>query len=123
MDNDYVTLITHEDIFPNKSHLPTFSSVAIESHLHRIPGLSEDFLYFNDDIILNSPISIYDFIDPINGAKIYQSWDVPQCAPECPSKWLADGFCDRPCNTVECEFDGGDCDGGKIDKAFRDRSG
>ena len=31
-------IITHEQIFPNKSHLPTFNSVAIESHVHRIPG-------------------------------------------------------------------------------------
>lgn len=37
--NPRVKLITHEDIFPNKSHLPTFSSPAIESHIHRIKGL------------------------------------------------------------------------------------
>lgn len=35
MDNPRVTLVTHEDIFVNKSHLPTFSSPAIESHIHR----------------------------------------------------------------------------------------
>ena len=32
--------------------LPTFSSPAIEANLHRIPGLSEHFLYFNDDVFL-----------------------------------------------------------------------
>lgn len=35
MDNPRVTLVTHEDIFLNKSDLPTFSSPAIESHIHR----------------------------------------------------------------------------------------
>ena len=39
LNNSRVHLITHEDIFQNKSHLPTFSSPAIESHLHRIKGI------------------------------------------------------------------------------------
>ena len=38
-----------KDIF-DKSHLPTFNSMAIEVHLHQIPGLSENFIYFNDDV-------------------------------------------------------------------------
>uniref|UniRef100_A0A1I8IZL4 Stealth_CR2 domain-containing protein n=1 Tax=Macrostomum lignano TaxID=282301 RepID=A0A1I8IZL4_9PLAT len=39
LTNPRLTLITHEEIFPNKSHLPTFNAPAIESHLHRIPLL------------------------------------------------------------------------------------
>lgn len=35
MDNPRMTLVSHEDIFLNKSDLPTFSSPAIESHIHR----------------------------------------------------------------------------------------
>lgn len=35
MDNPRVTLISHQEIFINESHLPTFSSPAIESHIHR----------------------------------------------------------------------------------------
>lgn len=35
MDNSRVTLVTHDDIFTNKNDLPTFSSPAIESHIHR----------------------------------------------------------------------------------------
>jgi len=38
MSHPRIRLVTHEDIFPNKSHLPTFSSPAIESNLHRIKG-------------------------------------------------------------------------------------
>jgi len=44
-----ISVVTHEDIFMNKSHLPTFSSPAIEANIHLIPGLSERFIYFNDD--------------------------------------------------------------------------
>ncbi|SFI45610.1 Stealth CR1 domain-containing protein [Jannaschia pohangensis] len=36
--------------------LPTFNSLAIESLLWRIPGLSERFLYFNDDVFLTAPL-------------------------------------------------------------------
>jgi UDP-N-acetylglucosamine-lysosomal-enzyme len=35
-----IQLVTHQQIFANKSHLPTFSSPSIEANLHRIPGLS-----------------------------------------------------------------------------------
>ena len=52
MDHPRLTIITHEDIFENTAHLPTFSSPAIESNLWRIPGLSEKFLYFNDDVFI-----------------------------------------------------------------------
>ena len=50
IDHPKLTLISHEQIFTNLSHLPTFSSPAIESHLHHIPGLSQKFIYFNDDV-------------------------------------------------------------------------
>jgi hypothetical protein len=35
----------HDMIFANKSHLPTFSSPAIEANIHHIPGLSNRFMY------------------------------------------------------------------------------
>ncbi|MDR2531859.1 MAG: Stealth CR1 domain-containing protein [Oscillospiraceae bacterium] len=41
-------IIKHEDYIP-KEYLPTFSSHTIELNLHRIKGLSEHFVYFNDD--------------------------------------------------------------------------
>ena len=37
LESGKLTLISHEDIFENKSHLPVFSSPAIEAHIHRIP--------------------------------------------------------------------------------------
>jgi hypothetical protein len=43
-----VIIIDHKQIIPKK-YLPTFYSDVIESYLHNIPGLSEIFLYNNDD--------------------------------------------------------------------------
>ena len=74
LSNSRVRLITHKDIFPNKLHLPTFSSPAIESHLFRITRLSTHFLYINDDILFTSPISIQDFITEKKGYKIRLDW-------------------------------------------------
>ena len=47
--------VTHKDIFLDRRHLPTYNSMAIECHLHRIPGLAEHFIYFNDDIMALRP--------------------------------------------------------------------
>lgn len=51
-----LVLVKHEDYIPKK-YLPTFNSCTIELHLHRIKGLSEHFVYFNDDMLLNGPVS------------------------------------------------------------------
>lgn len=51
-----LVLVKHEDYIP-KEFLPTFNSCTIELHLHRIKGLSEHFVYFNDDILLNGPVT------------------------------------------------------------------
>ncbi|OQV20564.1 N-acetylglucosamine-1-phosphotransferase subunits alpha/beta [Hypsibius exemplaris] len=109
LDNSRVQIVTHEEIFLNKSHLPTFSSSAIESHLHRIPGLSEKFLYFNDDVLLTQDVLPEDFFSHSEGYKVHLSWHVPACAEGCPAGWIRDGFCDSTCNNAMCSFDGGDC--------------
>ncbi len=54
-DNPKLVLVKHEDYIP-KEFLPTFNSRTIEFHMHRIKGLSEHFVYFNDDMFLNSPV-------------------------------------------------------------------
>lgn len=62
LDTDKLTMISHEEIFENKQNLPVFSSPAIESQLHRIPGLSKKFIYFNDDVLLGSKTLQDDFV-------------------------------------------------------------
>ena len=49
MDTSKVRVVTHREIIPER-YLPTFNSSMIEMFLHRIPGLSERYLYFNDDM-------------------------------------------------------------------------
>lgn len=68
-DHPKLNWVTHEKIFPDNSVLPTFNSHAIEACLHLIPQLSERFIYFNDDIILNSPCYYSDFFDEIGRTK------------------------------------------------------
>jgi hypothetical protein len=47
--------IRHQDYIPAE-YLPTFNSRTIELNIHRIPGLSEHFVFFNDDMFLNAPV-------------------------------------------------------------------
>lgn len=59
---DKVRVIDHQHIFRGYEHcLPTFNSLSIESLLWRIEGLSERFIYFNDDCLLLRPIAYEDF--------------------------------------------------------------
>ena len=109
MDNPRITLITHKEIFPNQSHLPTYSSPAIEAHLHRIPGLSKRFIYLNDDVMFGLDVYPEDFYTPRKGQKVYLSWPVPHCKEGCPPNWIRDNYCDQACNNSVCDWDGGDC--------------
>lgn len=50
-----LNIVKHSDFIPEE-YLPTFSSHAIELNIHRIPGLSEHFVYLNDDTFLVRPL-------------------------------------------------------------------
>ena len=58
-----INVVFHKDIFGMHCPLPTFNSVAIESRLHHIPGLSERFIYFNDDTYLGRHVSVENFFN------------------------------------------------------------
>lgn len=55
-----VRVVYHEEFIPS-AYLPTFNSHTIELNLHRIPGLSEQFVYFNDDFFLTKACRPEDF--------------------------------------------------------------
>ncbi|MEV4739830.1 stealth family protein [Streptomyces sp. NPDC049555] len=60
-DHPGIRVVSHREIFSDPAVLPTFNSHAIETQLHHIEGLSEHFLYFNDDVFLGSPLTPQDF--------------------------------------------------------------
>lgn len=65
-----ITLVDHRDILPADA-LPTFNSQAIETSLHKIPGLAEHFVYLNDDVFLGRPTRPELFFSPGGGAAAF----------------------------------------------------
>ena len=53
-------LIRHSD-YMNPEYLPTFNINSIELNFHRIPELSDQFVYFNDDMFLLNAVMEEDF--------------------------------------------------------------
>ncbi len=63
-------IVRHCDFIPQE-YLPTFNSNTIELNLFRIPGLSENFVYFNDDVLLCRPVEPAEFF--LNGKPRHSS--------------------------------------------------
>lgn len=64
-----IAFVFHREIFDEfAAVLPTFNSLAIESMIWRINGLSERFLYFNDDVFLTAPLlptDVFEGLSPV----------------------------------------------------------
>lgn len=71
-DTEAVRIVDHSEILPADA-LPTFNSHSIESALHRIDGLSEHFIYFNDDMFVGRPLRPEVFFTPNGLARLFQS--------------------------------------------------
>ncbi len=56
-DTDRLTIVDHRDVMPASS-LPLFDSGHIESYIHHIEGLSDRFIYLNDDFFFGGPVNI-----------------------------------------------------------------
>ena len=54
--NPKIQIVDHTEIMPPEC-LPCFNSSVLEHFLYKIPGLSEHFLYSNDDMLINKPVS------------------------------------------------------------------
>lgn len=55
LDNQKLHWVKHSDYIP-KEYLPIFSSHPIELYMHKIEGLAEHFVYFNDDVFLTDSV-------------------------------------------------------------------
>lgn len=63
-DHPKVTIVRAEEMFADPSVLPTHNSHAVEAQLHHIEGLSEHFLYSNDDMFFGRPLKPDVFFSP-----------------------------------------------------------
>lgn len=57
-----ITMVSHREIFGDRGRLPTFNSHAIESQLHHIDDLAENYLYLNDDVFFGRVVTPDDFV-------------------------------------------------------------
>ncbi|WP_327858129.1 Stealth CR1 domain-containing protein [Acinetobacter guillouiae] len=63
-DANKIRVVDHREIFAGYTQfLPTFNTRSIESMLWNINGLSDYFIYLNDDFFFNSPAQIEDFLE------------------------------------------------------------
>ena len=72
-DNPRITVLSHREVFGDRGRLPTFNSHAIETQLHRIEGLSEHYLYLNDDVFFGRPVSPELFVHSNGLSKFFMS--------------------------------------------------
>lgn len=58
---DKIHIIDHQVLFAGYTQfLPVFNSLSIEAMLWNIPNISNQFIYFNDDVFLNAPLQVED---------------------------------------------------------------
>ena len=60
LDRSKIKVVYHDQFMP-KEFLPTFNSTAIEMFIWNIPGLSEQFIYTNDDVMPVGPLKATSF--------------------------------------------------------------
>lgn len=59
-----IRVVDHHEIFKGyEQYLPTFNTRSIETMLWNIDGLSDFFIYLNDDFFFNSEARIQDFLE------------------------------------------------------------
>lgn len=63
--------VVHHDRIMAPEILPTFNSFSIVSHLARIPDLSSQFLYFEDDMLAFRPLKAEDFKAADGRSKVF----------------------------------------------------
>jgi hypothetical protein len=80
-----LSLVRHEDLFPDRAHLPTFNNHAITMHLSRIPNLARWFLCLDDDLFLGSSVLPRHFRNARGGPAVFaNNWGLPEILPDAP---------------------------------------
>ncbi|MEV6602300.1 stealth family protein [Actinoplanes sp. NPDC051346] len=104
VDHPQITVVSHKEIFGEAGKLPTFNSMAIETRLHHIDGLSEHFLYINDDVFFGQPLLPSFFFTPSGQTRIFQSRVRVDSGPVTPDEQPAMSAGKNNRELVEREF-------------------
>lgn len=89
LDHPKLRIVRHSDFMPAEA-MPCFNSTCIEFHLPNLPGLSERFLYANDDMFVTAQLGPEFFFAP-DGFPLFRYLDstVDLDAPNISSSYLA----------------------------------
>ena len=69
LKNEKIKFVYHRDIIPSE-FLPNFNSMIVECFAHKIKGLSENFIWSNDDMIFTKPIPMNFYFE--NNAPVHR---------------------------------------------------
>ncbi|MGC0252497.1 stealth conserved region 3 domain-containing protein [Pseudactinotalea sp. Z1748] len=72
-DHPRIHVVDHREVFTDPDVLPVFNSHAIESQLHHISGLAEQYLYLNDDVFFGRPVGPDAFFHANGLAKFFMA--------------------------------------------------
>ena len=74
LSNPRVHVVHHDELSDFGPYLPTFNSTVIESFVHAVPGLSDYFLFFNDDFLFGAPSVREDFLTASGKHKVFGTY-------------------------------------------------
>lgn len=72
-----VRIVQHEEIWDDVENLPSMNSHAIEWATMNIPGLSEVYLYFNDDFSIQENLKISSIWGGPDRHILHEAWEAP----------------------------------------------
>lgn len=99
-----VEIIDHRQIFRDATVLPVFNSHAIESQLHHIPGLSDRYIYLNDDVFFGRKVEPELFFHGNSHAHFFPSPDLLDADPPRPDDLPAISAAKRSREIIEAKF-------------------
>jgi hypothetical protein len=99
-----VQVVDHREIFRSSADLPTYNSHAIESQLHHIDGLSNHFLYLNDDMFFGRPVVPQTFFMASGITKIFMSQSRVPMGPVAEGDTPVDAACKNNRRLLQQQF-------------------
>ena len=111
-DDPHISLVNHTEIFAEED-LPVYNNNAIENNVYKIQGLSNQYLYFGENMVLKERVCPDEFINDdgyIFHANGLQSNQNEKCPVDCTGDLFGNNECDEKCNQLGCLWDGLDCE-------------